>query len=143
MVVRFKFSALAESRWSEHLARFVLGGLATVMAGLVADVWGPVTGGLFLALPAIFCASATLIEKHERRRKEEKGLQGRERGKDAAALDAAGSGLGSVGLGVFAAVMWLFARDAPAGSLALAAIAWFAVSGLMWVARRQARIVRT
>jgi hypothetical protein len=53
-------------------------------------------GGLFLAFPAIFCASATLIEKHERERKEEKGLQGKERGQDAAVLDAAGAGLGSV-----------------------------------------------
>ena len=49
-----------------------------------------------MAVPAIFCASATLIEKHERERKEEKGLQGKERGQDAAALDAAGAGLGSV-----------------------------------------------
>jgi hypothetical protein len=97
---------------------------------------------LFLALPAIFCASATLIEKHERRRKEEKGLEGRERGKDAAALGAAGSGLGSSGLAAFAAVMWLLARDSAVGSLALATLVWLAVSVLMWRARRQARTVR-
>jgi hypothetical protein len=32
-------------------------------AGLVADIFGPATGGLFLAFPAIFCASVTLIER--------------------------------------------------------------------------------
>jgi hypothetical protein len=143
MVVRFRFSALKESRWGELLIRYALGGLATVVAGLVAQIWGPVTGGLFLALPAIFCASATLIEKHERRRKEERGLEGGARGKGAAALDAAGSGLGSIGLGAFAAVMWLLARDIGVASLALATVAWFAVSVRLWRARRQARMVRT
>ena len=45
------------------------------------------------ALPAIFCASATLIEKHEIRRKREAGLDGRRRAEEAAALDAAGAAL--------------------------------------------------
>ena len=40
MVVGFKFSALKEGRWYEYVLRFVLGGLATVAAGVVADVWG-------------------------------------------------------------------------------------------------------
>jgi Protein of unknown function (DUF3147) len=62
MTVRVKFAALQEGHWYEYLVRFVLGGFATVVAGLVADIWGPVGGGLFLAFPAIFCASATLIE---------------------------------------------------------------------------------
>jgi Protein of unknown function (DUF3147) len=96
MIVRAKVSALKQGHWYEYLVRFGLGGLATVVAGLVAGTWGPAAGGLFLAFPAIFCASATLIEKHERERKEKKSLQGKERGQDAAALDAAGAGLGSV-----------------------------------------------
>jgi hypothetical protein len=66
MMVRVKLSAFKQSHWYEHVVRFALGGLATVVAGLVADIWGPESGGLFLAFPAIFCASATLIEKHER-----------------------------------------------------------------------------
>ena len=53
----------------------------TVLAGVIAKKFGPVVGGLFLAFPAIFPASATLIEKHERERKERKGLKG-----DAASL---------------------------------------------------------
>src|SRR5262249_7072198 len=42
------------------------------------------------------CASATLIEKHEIRRKRKAGLAGVRRGQQAAALDAAGAALGSV-----------------------------------------------
>jgi hypothetical protein len=136
MIVRTKLSALTQGHWYEHLVRFALGGLATVVAGLVASIWGPATGGLFLAFPAIFCASATLIEKHERERKEKKGLQGRKRGKDAAALDAAGAGLGSVALAVFGAVMWLLARDtarAPSLSQQSPGSAWLSCSGVCGV----------
>jgi len=61
MVVHFKFSALKQGRPYEYVVRFALGGLATVVAGLVADGAGPEAGGLMLAFPAIFCASATLI----------------------------------------------------------------------------------
>lgn len=135
MVVRFKVSAVKDSRWSELLLRFFLGGFATVAAGVAGNVWGPVVGGLFLAVPAIFFASATMIERHERERKEEKGMKGRKRGRNAAALDAAGAGLGSAGLVAFGAVVWLLAPVAAAGSLALATIVWFAVSALLWRVR--------
>jgi hypothetical protein len=37
-----------------------MGGLVTVITGIVAKNWGPVIGGLFLAFPAIFPASATI-----------------------------------------------------------------------------------
>src|SRR6266480_3107101 len=102
MNIRVKLSALRETRWHEYLIRFVLGGLATVGTGAIASLFGPQTGGLFLAFPAIFCASATLIEKHERERKERAGVRGARRGKEAAALDAAGAALGSFGLLVLA-----------------------------------------
>ena len=143
MVVRFKLSAVKESRWSELFLRFFLGGLATVVAGVAGNVWGPVVGGLFLAVPAIFFASATMIESHERERKEEKGMKGRKRGKDAAALEAAGAGLGAMGLAAFGAVVWILAQDGAAGSLALATVVWFAVSALLWRARSHARMIRT
>jgi Protein of unknown function (DUF3147) len=91
MIAHLNLSALKEAAWSEHAIRFGLGGLITVLAGFLADEFGPETGGLFLAFPAIFCASATLIEKHERQRKREKGLKGDRRGQEAAALDAAGA----------------------------------------------------
>jgi hypothetical protein len=64
--------------------RFALGGPTAVVAGIIADMYGPAVGGLFLAFPAFFCASATLIEKHERKRKQEHGLKGHRRGTDPA-----------------------------------------------------------
>jgi biopolymer transport protein ExbB/TolQ len=143
MVIRVKLSALKQGHWYEYLVRFALGGSATVVAGVVAEIWGPTAGGLFLAFPAIFCASATLIEKHERQEKEKKGLKGKERGKNAAALDAAGAAMGSAGLAGFGAVMWLLAIDTAAGSLALATAIWFAVSVLLWRVRRELRVYRT
>ncbi len=143
MTVRVKLAALKEGHWYEYVVRFVLGGFATVVAGLVADIWGPVAGGLFLAFPAIFCASATLIEKHERERKEKNGLKGRDRGKNAAALDAAGAGLGSIGMVVFGALIWGLAQFGPALSLALATIVWLAVAVVLWWARRLIRITKT
>ena len=48
-MIHLKFSALKQSRWYEYLVRFVLGGLVTCLAGLVADIGGPSLGGLFLA----------------------------------------------------------------------------------------------
>jgi hypothetical protein len=109
MIVRVNWSALKQSRWYEYVLRFALGGLATALAGAAAEFFGP-EGGLFLAFPAIFCASATLIEKHERERKQKLGLFGDHRGKEAAALDAAGAGLGSLGLAAFGLCVWLLAE---------------------------------
>ena len=63
-----------------NVVRFVFGGAITVGAGLLARKFGPAVGGLFLAFPAIFPASATLIEKHEREKKERKGSTGERRG---------------------------------------------------------------
>ena len=85
--IGFSPSSLKEGRWYEYLVRFTLGGAATVFTGLISSRYGASVGGLFLALPAIFCASATLIEKHEIRRKREAGLDGRRRGEEAAALE--------------------------------------------------------
>ena len=74
--IRFSPSSLREGRWYEYLIRFALGGAATVFTGLVSSRYGASVGGLFLALPAIFCASSTLIEKHEIRRKRKAGFAG-------------------------------------------------------------------
>jgi hypothetical protein len=95
MLVKVRLSALRDTHWHEYALRFGLGGLATVCTGLIAEAFGPAAGGLFLAFPAIFCASATLIEKHERGRKEKAGLPGKRRGQQTAALDAKGAAIGS------------------------------------------------
>ena len=100
--IRFSPSSLKEGRWYEYLIRFALGGAATVFTGLVSSRYGAFIGGLFLALPAIFCASATLIEKHEIRRKREAGLSGERRGQMGAAVDSAGAVLGAIGMLAFA-----------------------------------------
>ena len=56
LIVRIDFSGLRQSHWYEYATRFVLGGLMTVVAGLIANLYGPEVGGLFLAFPAIFPA---------------------------------------------------------------------------------------
>jgi hypothetical protein len=136
MIVQINLSSLRETRWYEYLIRLSLGGAMTVVAGLIAARFGPIVGGLFLAFPVIFPASATLIEKHVRERKEKIGLSGARRGRDAAALDAAGAMLGSFGLAAFALIVGLLIERAPASALALAAVAWLAVAVLAWMLRR-------
>jgi hypothetical protein len=136
-MVHFKWSALRESRWYEYVVRFALGGLATCFAGFVANVDGPTVGGLFLAFPAIFCAGATMIETHERRRKREKDMRGERRGREAAALDAAGAGWGSAGLLGFALIVWLGPVDMSFEiTMAIASVGWAIVAVLMWRVRR-------
>ena len=136
MIVQFNSSALRQIRWYEYLVRFGLGGTMTVIAGLIAARFGPVVGGLFLAFPAIFPASATLIEKHARQRKEKAGLSGVRRGRDAAALDAVGAALGSLGLAAFAAVIWLMIASSPSWALLFATVAWLTVAVFAWLSRR-------
>ena len=136
MIVKVKASAVRQTRWYEYLVRFVLGGTMTVVAGVIAARFGPVVGGLFLAFPAIFPASATLIEKHVRERKEKKGLQGARRGKEAAALDAVGAALGSFGLAAFGLVVWLMMVGSATWALVLGAAAWLSVAIFAWQVRR-------
>jgi hypothetical protein len=136
MIVRFNAAALSETRWYELLIRFVLGGAMTVVTGWIAARFGPAVGGLFLAFPAIFPASATLIEKHARERKERKGFAGTQAGRDAAALDARGAVLGSFGLLAFALIAWIALNAASAAAFILAPLGWLGAAGLAWLARR-------
>ena len=141
MLVKMSPSALKRTRWYEYGIRFVLGGLATMLAGVMGARFGAAIGGLFLALPAIFCASATLIESHERRGKEKAGFNGRRRGQEAAALDAAGAALGSIGLVAFAAVFYVTVSVSSAAAFAAAILAWGVVSVSAWWSRRKFRTV--
>lgn len=140
--IRLSLSSLREGRWYEYMIRFGLGGAATVFTGLVSSRYGASLGGLFLALPAIFCASATLIEKHEICRKREAALAGERRGQEAAALDAAGAALGALGLLTFAAIFsWLVEAGVSAAFMS-ASFAWLIVSVAAWYSRRKWRSVR-
>jgi len=140
--IRFSPSSLREGRWYEYLIRFALGGAATVFTGLVSSRFGASIGGLFLALPAIFCASATLIEKHEIRRKREVGLNGARRGQEAAALDAAGAALGALGMLAFAIVFWWRVEKSITTAFIGASLAWLIVSVAAWYLRRKMRSAR-
>jgi len=138
MQIKVDPSVIGKTRWHEYAIRFLFGGLITAVAGILAKKFGPGIGGLFLAFPAIFPASATLIEKHEKQKKEEKGLRGTPRGREAASVDAAGSAIGSVGLLVFASIVWQFApRHSTWIVLMGATITWLTVSVLMWHVRKR------
>jgi hypothetical protein len=138
MQVKVDPSSFTQTKWHEYAVRFVSGGLITVGTGIIARKYGPGLGGLFLAFPAIFPASATLIEKHEKQKKEEHGLDGAERGREAAAVDAAGSAIGSIGLFVFALSVWQLVPTHRAWLvLTLATLTWFAVAVLIWQVRRR------
>jgi hypothetical protein len=138
-MLRLSFASLKDGRWSEYLLRFLMGGAATVVTGLMGSKFGPAVGGLFLAFPAMLCASATLVQSHERRRKEEAGLRGDRRGKDAAALDAAGAALGSVGLAAFAATACFTVGWGVGACLTLASLAWASAAASCWWIYKRAR----
>lgn len=109
-----------------------------MLAGLIAKYFGPEIGGLFLAFPAIFPASATLIEDHEKRRKAEIGYDGTNRGRLAASSDAAGAALGCIGLAGFAVAVWRLLP--PENALLLVGIAvaiWLLIATGLWEIRKR------
>ena len=138
MIVTISASSLKNGRWTDYLARFVLGGIVTVLAGWIGSKFGPEVGGLFLAFPALLCASATMIEKDEIRRKRKLGSGGRRRGREAAALDAAGAAFGSLGLMAFAFVFYLASPNLPL-AFAAAFLSWMLVSITAWWSWRHLR----
>lgn len=137
MRIQIDLSRAAKTNWRDYAVRFLFGGAITVTAGLLAKEFGPVFGGLFLAFPAIFPASATLIEKHEREKKRRMGSLKSQRGRQAAALDARGAALGSVGLIGFGLMVW---KALPAWNAVLTLMAalllWLAISVLLWRFRK-------
>jgi len=133
MIVTISTSGLKRAKWWEFLLRFVVGGFVTVGAGLIAKRFGPGFGGLFLAFPAILASSVTLVEKHERERKQQKGMRGVIRSRQAASADAAGAAMGSIALIAFAACVW---KLLPGHTLGLviggATLLWAAVCAIVW-----------
>lgn len=138
MVVKFNPSALRQTKWYELALRIGFGGLITVIAGLIAKNFGPVLGGLFLAFPAIFPASATLVEKHEKEKKERGGIDGTFRARDAVSVEARGSIIGCIGLAIFALVVWKFLLFWSHSWLVLvfATTMWLISSVAIWELRR-------
>ena len=140
MKVHAYFSALRRTKWYEYAIRFLFGGIITAITGLIAKKFGPQVGGLFLAFPAIFPATATLLEKHEKQKKERKGLNGTKRGRLVAGVDAAGAAMGAGGLIVFALIVWKF-LPGRSGSMVLAGatLAWVIVAVSIWAAAEKLR----
>lgn len=135
MLIQFDPSAFRRTPWSEYALRFVVGGLITAGAGVIARRYGPGVGGLFLAFPAIFPAAATLIEKRQKK-KERYGMEGSRRGGEAVSLEAAGAARGCIALAGFALAAWLFLPDhRPTVALGVATFAWIVLSGAMWESR--------
>lgn len=143
MMVQPKFAAIKGIRPHEWILRFVFGGGICVLAGVIAKHYGPSIGGLFLAFPAIFPASATLVEAHERRHKARAGFDGSRRGRIVAGIDADGTKLGCVGLAGFAFLCWLLLpRLASPGVFVIATVAWFLTAAVLWWVRKS-RLFRT
>ena len=138
MRIQLDISTLKNTRWYELLVRFFLGGLITAITGIIAKKYGPEIGGLFLAFPAIFPASATLIDKHEKEKKQRAGMNGRSRARKLVSVDAAGAAMGSVGLFVFALTVTKFIEHHNAWLvLAAATVVWMSVSVLVWHIRKR------
>jgi hypothetical protein len=133
MSISLDLSSLKEIRPRDYAIRFIFGGLVTLLTGLIAQRYGPSIAGLFLAFPAIFPATATLIEKHEKQRKQQIGRDGTNRGRSAVAVDAAGTALGTLGLLLFALFLWRFlpTHSTPL-ILAVAALIWITAAVAFW-----------
>lgn len=136
-MIKANLTGLKQTKPHQFIIRFVMGGICTVVAGLVAKRFGPITGGLFLAFPAIFPAGASLIESHEKENKRKVGADGTIRGRLAASMDASGAALGCVGLISFAITIWrlLPTHDATL-IISLGLVVWLVLALCLWNVRR-------
>jgi len=135
--ITIDLSTLRRAKWHQFVLRFIFGGIICVLAGVIAEKYGPAVGGLFLAFPAIFPASATLLENEQKEKKQRVGLSGSTRGRRVAGVDAAGAAMGCIGMIVFAAIVWrLLPKQSVPTVLIGATAAWFGVSVLVWQLRR-------
>jgi hypothetical protein len=140
MKITLSLASLTQNKPHEYVLRFVFGGLITALVGMITTAFGPVIGGLFLAFPSIFPASVTLIERHEAKKKEEHGLAGLQLARCAAAADAAGAAIGSLGLSLFGLIVWLYAADHSAWLVLGAATAgWYLVATTLWFVHKKFR----
>ncbi|KAA6461276.1 DUF3147 family protein [Acidobacteria bacterium AB60] len=136
-MVQAKLASIKGIRPHEWAVRFLFGGATCVLAGLIANRWGPAVGGLFLAFPAIFPAGASLVEAHERMHKARAGLDGTQRGRVVAGVDAAGATLGCIGLAAFALVCWFCLPHLNvAVAFAIASAAWLTIALAAWLLRK-------
>jgi hypothetical protein len=143
MIADVNLASLKITKPHEYAIRFFFGGIVTAAAGLIAMRYGPVIGGLFLAFPAIFPASATLIQSHEKQAKQKAGYDGTNRGRIAAGIDATGTFLGALALLVFAFLLYRFLPShSPTLTLTAASLAWLILSVLLWLLVKRRHFAR-
>ena len=141
-MVRASFSAVKSTRPGEFAVRFLFGGLCTVIAGLVALAFWPGDWRPVSCLSRNLSGWASLIESHERKRKAKAGLDGTNRGRVAAGVDAAGTSIGCIALAGFAGVLWVGLGRHGAGVVqATACAAWMILAGCLWLMRKS-RLLR-
>jgi len=90
MRLHLQFQSLRETTPMEYAKRFLFGGIVTLTATLIADHYGPIIGGLFLAFPGIFPGGISLVEKHKIERERDAGKQGIRSARGEAAVEATG-----------------------------------------------------
>jgi hypothetical protein len=138
MRLKLRFDSLRQTKPMEYVSRFLFGSLVTVLAGFVADHFGPVIGGLFLAFPGIFPAGVSLVEKHKTLREKAEGKLGTRSARGQASVEAAGASVGTLGLTGFAVVLW---QGLPTHNflsvVLMAGGTWIAVSWLFWWTRER------
>jgi|ERR1700733_13369169 hypothetical protein len=138
MRLKLRFDSLKQTTPAEYVSRFVFGGLVTVLAGFVADRFGPVIGGLFLAFPGIFPAGVSLVEKHKTLRETAQGKRGTRSARGQASVEATGASVGTLGLMGFALVLW---QGLPMHNflsmLFTAGGVWIGLSWLFWWIRER------
>ena len=139
MRLHLQFESLRETTPMEYAKRFLFGGAVTVIATLIADRYGPIIGGLFLAFPGIFPGGISLVEKHKIERETEQGKQGVLSARGEAAVEATGASIGALGLAAFALTLWkgLTAGYALIPVLICAGAAWSAASWAGWWIREK------
>lgn len=143
MIIDVDLASVKSTKPHEYLLRFFFGGIVTALTGLIAKRYGPVIGGLFLAFPAIFPASVTLIATHEKQRKQKAGYDGTRRGRTAAGLEAAGTFLGALALLLFAFILYRFLPvHTPVLTLTIASLVWLSLSCLLWLLTRRRHFTR-
>jgi Protein of unknown function (DUF3147) len=136
-MISFHLAALKQTKAHQYGVRFLIGGLCTVVAGLIGKHFGPTIGGLFLAFPAIFPAGASLIESHEKENKRKIGADGTTRGRLAASIDSTGAALGCVGLIGFAVTSWQLLKTHRATlAITTATLVWLIIALSLWLGRR-------
>ena len=137
MIVQVKLESLKGIQPHEYAVRFLFGGIVCVLAGLIAKHFGATIGGLFLAFPAIFPASACMVESHEKKHKQRAGFDGTRRARTVAGVDAEGTALGCVGLAAFAFTCALGLGHHPSWVVfCLGMVVWFVTGFTLWYLRK-------